>query len=51
MIPFGEVASNTGATDPSQNGAMVAKSGVIGLVISTISVVGTPQLAPVGVKV
>ena len=51
VIPLGEVAVNTGATDPSQNGAMAAKSGVIWFVISTISVVGTPQVAPVGVKV
>ena len=51
MMPLGEVAVNSGATAPSQNGAIAAKSGVIGLVISTISVVGTPQVAPVGVKV
>ena len=51
VIPLGEVKPSVGATVPSQNGAMAAKSGVIGLVISTISVVGTPQLAPVGVKV
>ena len=51
VIPLGETKPSVGATVPSQNGAMAAKSGVIGLVISTISVVGTPQLAPVGVKV
>ena len=51
MIPLVDVVSNTGATDPVQNAGIAAKVGVIGSVISTVIVVGTPQVAPVGVKV
>ena len=51
VIPLVDVVSNTGATDPAQNAGIAAKVGVIGLVISTVIVVGTPQVAPVGVKV
>ena len=51
VIPLVDVVSNTGATDPAQNAGIAAKVGVIGSVISTVIVVGTPQVAPVGVKV
>src|SRR6476620_9888551 len=51
VIPSVEAVGNTGATDPAQNAGIAAKVGVIGLVISTVIVVCTPQVAPVGVKV
>ena len=50
-MPSVEAVGKTGATDPAQKAGMAAKVGVIGSVISTVIVVGTPQVAPVGVKV
>ena len=46
-----EVVGSTGAVVPEQKSGIAAKVGVIGSVISTVIVVGTPQVAPVGVKV
>ena len=51
VMPSVEAVGSTGATDPAQNAGIAAKVGVIGSVISTVIVVGTPQVAPVGVKV
>ena len=51
VIPLVELVGSTGATEPAQNAGIAAKLGVIGSEIVTVIVVGTPQVAPVGVKV
>ena len=51
VIPLVELVGNIGATDPAQKAGIAAKLGVTGSEIVTVMVVGTPQVAPVGVKV
>ena len=51
VMPLVEVVGNTGAVEPAQKSGIALKVGVIWLEISTVIVVGTPQVAPVGVKV
>ena len=51
VMPLVEVVGSTGAVVPEQKSGIAAKVGVIGSVISTVIVVGTPQVAPVGVNV
>ena len=49
-MPLVEVVGNNGAVEPAQKSGIAAKVGVIWLEISTVMVVGTPQVAPVGTK-
>ena len=51
VMPLVELVGNVGATEPAQNAGIATKLGVIGSEIVTVMVVGTPQVAPVGVKV
>ena len=51
VMPLVEVVGSTGAVVPAQKSGIALKVGVIWLEISTVMVVGTPQVAPVGVNV